>query len=207
MNVFTDNTQLDFNKYPDGLMPVIVQDSETAKVLMLGFLNSDALEKTMATGRVTFYSRSKKRLWTKGETSGNYLNVHEILVDCDLDTLLIKAVPTGPVCHAGSDTCFGETNINDNFLFTLENVIKDRRSNPRSGAYTSKLFDKGLDKIAQKVGEEAVELIIEAKNSNDENFRDEAADLLYHFLVLLTARNIEFESVLRTLQRRSKLTE
>jgi phosphoribosyl-ATP pyrophosphohydrolase/phosphoribosyl-AMP cyclohydrolase len=188
-------------------MPVIVQDSETAKILMLGFLNSDALEKTMATGRVTFYSRSKKRLWTKGETSGNYLNVHEILVDCDLDTLLIKAVPTGAVCHAGSDTCFGETNIHANFLFTLENVIKDRRSNPRSGAYTSKLFDKGLDKIAQKVGEEAVELIIEAKNSNDENFRDEAADLLYHFLVLLTARNIEFESVLRTLQRRSKLTE
>jgi phosphoribosyl-ATP pyrophosphohydrolase/phosphoribosyl-AMP cyclohydrolase len=207
MNVFTDNTQLDFNKYPDGLMPVIVQDSKTAKALMLGFMNAEALEKTRSSGKVTFFSRSKHSLWTKGETSGNYLNVNEILVDCDLDTLLIKAMPAGPVCHTGDDTCFGETNTDDNFLFTLENVIKDRRSNPRSGAYTSKLFDKGLDTIAQKVGEEAVELIIEAKNTNDESFRDEAADLLYHFLVLLAARNIEFTSVLRTLQKRSKSKE
>jgi phosphoribosyl-ATP pyrophosphohydrolase/phosphoribosyl-AMP cyclohydrolase len=207
MNVFTDNTQLDFSKYRDGLMPVIVQDSETAKVLMLGFMNADAVEKTRSSNKVTFFSRSKQRLWTKGETSGNFLSVDKILFDCDRDTLLIKCMPAGPACHTGSDTCFGETNTNNNFLFKLESVIKDRRSNPKSGAYTSKLFDKGLDKIAQKVGEEAVELIIEAKNSNDESFRDEAADLLYHFLVLLAARGIEFESVLTTLQRRSKLTE
>jgi len=207
MNLYTKNITLDFEKYTDSLMPVVVQDFLTAKVLMLGFMNADALEKTTSTGKVTFYSRSKKRLWTKGETSGNSLDVREIMVDCDRDTLLIKALPAGPVCHAGSDTCFGETNIDDSFLFVLENVIKDRRTNPRSGAYTSKLFEKGLDKIAQKVGEEAVELIIEAKNSDDEPFRAEAADLLYHFLVLLAARNIEFSSVITVLEKRSKSTD
>src|SRR5207245_741499 len=156
---------------------------------------------------VTFFSRSKKRLWTKGEMSGNFLSVEEISIDCDRDTILIKALPAGPICHTGTDTCFGESNSNDNFLFTLENVINDRLTNPRPDSYTSKLFDKGLDNIAQKVGEEAVELILEAKNSDDESFRNEAADLLYHFLVLLAARSIGFKSVIRILQARSKLPE
>jgi phosphoribosyl-ATP pyrophosphohydrolase/phosphoribosyl-AMP cyclohydrolase len=207
MNLYTDIVELDFEKYPEGLMPAIIQDSRTSKVLMLGFMTSEALENTRSSGKVTFFSRSKKRLWTKGETSGNFLNVDEILFDCDRDTLLIKAAPAGPVCHMGSDTCFGETNANDGFLFTLENVIKSRRADPKPGSYTSKLFNKGIDKIAQKVGEEAVELIIESKNSDDESFQSEAADLLYHFLVLLAERNIEFESVLTVLKKRSQPSE
>jgi phosphoribosyl-ATP pyrophosphohydrolase/phosphoribosyl-AMP cyclohydrolase len=171
---------------------------------MLGFMNADALAATRSSGEVTFYSRSKKRLWTKGETSGNFLSVEKILVDCDLDTLLIKAVPVGPVCHTGGDTCFSETNVGKDFLYTLEKVIKDRQSDPKPDSYTSKLFRKGIDKIAQKFGEEAVELIIEAKNIDDELFLGEAADLFHHFLVLLAQRNIEFDSVLTVLKKRSK---
>ena len=204
MNLYSEKTGLDFEKYTDGLMPVIVQDSGTNKVLMLGFMNADALAATRSSGKVAFYSRSKKRLWTKGETSGNFLSVEKILVDCDLDTLLIKAVPVGPVCHTGGDTCFSETNVGKDFLYTLEKVIKDRQSDPKPDSYTSKLFRKGIDKIAQKFGEEAVELIIEAKNIDDELFLSEAADLFYHFLVLLAQRNIEFESVLTVLNKRSK---
>ena len=204
MNLYSEKTGLDFEKYTDGLMPVIVQDSGTNKVLMLGFMNADALAATRSSGKVTFYSRSKKRLWTKGETSGNFLSVEKILVDCDLDTLLIKAVPVGPVCHTGGDTCFSETNVGKDFLYTLEKVIKDRQSDPKPDSYTSKLFRKGIDKIAQKFGEEAVELIIEAKNIDDELFLGEAADLFYHFLVLLAQRNIEFDSVLTVLKKRSK---
>jgi len=206
MNLFPENSNLDFDKYSDGLMPAVIQDSRTSKVLMLGFMNAKALEQTRSSGRVTFYSRSKKRLWTKGETSGNFLEADSILLDCDRDTLLIKAFPSGPVCHTGSDTCFDERNANDDFLFALENVIKRRRLNPKTGSYTSKLFAKGIDKIAQKVGEEAVELIIEAKNSGDDDqFRSEAADLLYHFLVLLVERRIEFTSVIEILKRRARV--
>lgn len=207
MNVYTENVDLDFEKYSDGLMPVIVQDPRTSKVLMLGFMNADALEQTRSTSRVTFYSRSKKRLWTKGETSGNFLDLDNILVDCDRDALLINAVPEGPVCHSGSDTCFDETNKNGDFLFALESVIKDRKKNPREDSYTSKLFAKGVDKIAQKVGEEAVELVIEAKNSNDELLRSEAADLLYHLLVLLVEKEVELRSVIGKLEQRSERRE
>ena len=203
MNLYSEKTGLNFEKYTDGLMPVIVQDSGTDKVLMLGFMNADAFKKTTSSGKVTLYSRSKKRLWTKGETSGNFLRVEEILIDCDRDTLLIKAVPAGPVCHTGSYTCFGEIRSNKDFLSTLEKVIKDRKADPKPGSYTSKLFHKGIDKIAQKVGEEAVELIIEAKNTDDDLFLGEAADLFYHFLVLLAQRNIEFDSVLAVLKNRS----
>jgi len=206
MNLFPENSNLDFDKYSDGLMPAVIQDSRTSKVLMLGFMNAKALEQTRSSGRVTFYSRSKKRLWTKGETNGNFLEADSILLDCDRDTLLIKAFPSGPVCHTGSDTCFDERNANDDFLFALENVIKRRRLNPKTGSYTSKLFAKGIDKIAQKVGEEAVELIIEAKNpGDDDQFRSEAADLLYHFLVLLVERRIEFTSVIEILKRRARV--
>jgi len=206
MNLCTDEVKLDFEKYADGLVPVVVQDSGTASVLMLGFMNAEAFTATRSSGKVTFYSRSKKRLWTKGERSGNFLSVEEILVDCDRDTLLIKVQPAGPVCHTGNYTCFGETRSNKDFLYTLEKVIKDRQSDPKPGSYTSKLFHKGIDKIAQKVGEEAVELIIEAKNNDDELLLGEAADLFYHFLVLLVQRNIEFDSVLAVLKKRSNLT-
>jgi phosphoribosyl-AMP cyclohydrolase / phosphoribosyl-ATP pyrophosphohydrolase len=204
MNLYTDNADLDFDKYLEGLMPAVVQDSRTGTVLMLGFMSADSLENTRSSGKVTFFSRSKKRLWTKGEISGNFLNVDEIMVDCDRDTLLIKATPAGPVCHTGSDTCFGETNEVPNFLFALEKVIKDRRANPSDDSYTSRLFAKGLDKIAQKVGEEAVELVIEAKNSNDEQFQGEAADLFYHLLVLLVEKDIQLGSVIGELERRSQ---
>jgi phosphoribosyl-ATP pyrophosphohydrolase/phosphoribosyl-AMP cyclohydrolase len=204
MNLYTENVKLNFEKYSDGLMPAIVQDERTATVLMLGFMNAEALEQTRKTAKVTFYSRSKKRLWTKGEKSGNFLEAVEVLFDCDGDTLLIKANPAGPVCHTGGDTCFGEKNENQDFLYDLENVIKDRGLNRKAGSYTSKLFDKGVDKIAQKLGEEAVELVIEAKNSNHERIRSEAADLLYHFLVLLVEKDVELCSVISELERRSE---
>lgn len=205
MNLYNEEINLDFEKYADCLMPVVVQDSNTKKVLMLGFMNSEALEKTISTGKVTLFSRSRKRLWTKGETSGNFQTVDEILVDCDRDTLLIKATPAGPACHTGSDTCFGEQSEDRRFLYKLENVIKERRANPRDESYTSRLFAKGIDKIAQKVGEEAVELIIESKNSDDGKFRAEAADLLYHFLVLLVEKGVDLTSVVGELERRSQL--
>jgi phosphoribosyl-ATP pyrophosphohydrolase/phosphoribosyl-AMP cyclohydrolase len=193
----------DFSKYPDGLMPAIVQDAVSNKVLMLGFMNAEALEKTYAENKVTFYSRSKQRLWTKGETSYHFLLVKEIITDCDNDTLLIKATPTGPVCHTGADTCFNENNSSFS-LEKLEAVIAERKNNPTASSYTASLFAKGINKIAQKVGEEAVELVIESKDDNREKFLGEAADLLYHFLVLLQAKNFTLEDVVKVLSDRHK---
>ncbi len=193
----------DFSKYADGLVPVIVQDAISHKVLMLGFMNEEALDKTIKEGKITFFSRSKQRLWTKGETSSNFLLVKEILADCDNDTLLIKASPTGPVCHTGADTCFNENNSS----FSLEKlaaIIDDRKINPSESSYTSSLFSKGINKVAQKVGEEAVELVIESKDDNKEKFLGEAADLLYHYLVLLSAKNYKLDDVVNVLAARHK---
>lgn len=192
---------LNFEKV-NGLMPCIIQDEATRKVLMLGYMNEEALEKTQTENRVTFFSRTKNRLWTKGETSGNFLNVKNISVDCDNDTLLIKVDPVGEVCHTGSDTCFDENNEGDAFLFQLEKVIQDRKNNPSDKSYTSSLFQKGINKIAQKVGEEAVEIVIEAKDENDDLFLGEAADLMYHYLVLLVAKNKNLENVIEVLRNR-----
>jgi phosphoribosyl-ATP pyrophosphohydrolase/phosphoribosyl-AMP cyclohydrolase len=175
-----DTINIDFEKYHDNLVPVIVQDATTNIVLMLGFMNDQAFQKTRETGLVTFFSRSKQRLWTKGESSNYYLHVMDIKVDCDNDTLLIKANPDGPVCHTGADTCFNETNADQNFLSSLEKIISDRKNNPMAGSYTSSLFNKGINSIAQKVGEEAVELVIESKDNDIEKFKNEAADLLFH---------------------------
>ena len=193
----------DFKKYPDGLIPVIIQDNVTQKVLMLGFMNEEAFAKTQQERKLTFYSRSKQRLWTKGESSGNFLLLKEVLLDCDADTLLIKAQPAGPVCHTGADTCFNE--INPAFtLQTLEETITDRKKNPSESSYTSSLFAKGINKIAQKVGEEAVELVIESKDDNAEKFINEAADLLYHYLILLQAKNYKLADVISVLGERHK---
>jgi phosphoribosyl-AMP cyclohydrolase / phosphoribosyl-ATP pyrophosphohydrolase len=192
---------IDFSKYADGLVPAIIQDGATGKVLMLGFMNAEALEKTRKEERVTFYSRSKKRLWTKGEESGHFLTVQSIDGDCDNDTLLIKARPAGPVCHTGADTCFNEKNEGD-FLASLEQIIRERQANPSEKSYTSSLFEKGINKIAQKVGEEATELVIEAKDDNRDLFLGEAADLLFHYLVLLRAKNTGLKDVLAVLQKR-----
>jgi phosphoribosyl-ATP pyrophosphohydrolase/phosphoribosyl-AMP cyclohydrolase len=193
----------DFSKYADGLIPVIVQDNSTLKVLMLGFMNEEALAQTQQEGKVTFFSRSKQRLWTKGETSGNFLLVKEVLEDCDKDTILIKAEPTGPVCHTGADTCFNE--INPSFtLQKLEDTIADRKNNPTDASYTSSLFAKGINKVAQKVGEEAVELVIESKDNSEEKFLNEAADLLYHYLILLQAKDYKLENVISVLAQRHK---
>lgn len=197
------NVTIDFEKSPDGLVPAVVQDAQTGKVLMLGYMNRDAYDKTSTEHVVTFFSRSKQRLWTKGETSGNVLHVHDILVDCDGDTLLVKAHPAGPTCHTGADTCFGEVNRGKaQFLNYLQGVIHDRKVNPSEQSYTTKLFSRGVNKIAQKVGEEAVELVIEAKDDNDELFKGEAADLLFHFLVLLEQKNVSLDDIVAVLQRR-----
>ena len=193
---------IDFAKYADGLAPAVVQDYNTQKVLMLGFMNEEALRKTEETGLVTFYSRSKKRLWTKGEESGNHLQLRQMLVDCDKDTLLIKAEPTGPVCHTGADTCWSERNHKEDFLFYLEDIIRLRRQSSDETSYVKKLFGKGLNKIAQKVGEEAVELVIEAKDVNRPLFLDEAADLLFHYLVLLQAKDCSLADVVQVLKDR-----
>jgi len=193
----------DFSKYTDGLVPVIIQDEVTNKVLMLGFMNEAALAKTQSENKVTFFSRTKQRLWTKGETSNNFLLVKEILSDCDNDTLLIKATPTGPVCHTGADTCFNETNSSFS-LNKLEGVISNRKSNPSEASYTSSLFEKGINKIAQKVGEEAVELVIESKDDDKEKFLGEAADLLFHYMILLQAKNYKLEDVINVLAHRHK---
>ena len=196
------SANLNFDKQ-DGLVPAIIQDAITQKVLMLGYMNPEALEKTQREGIVTFFSRSKSRLWTKGETSGHFLRVVEILPDCDNDTLLIKAHPEGPTCHTGSDTCFGEQNTSTtSFLHELERIVLDRKANPSPNSYTSKLLARGINKVAQKVGEEAVELVIEAKDSNDDLFKGEAADLLFHFTVLLAEKEISLESVLDILRER-----
>ncbi len=197
--------KIDFEKSSDGLVPAIVQDAQTQKVLMLGYMNRDSFELTNETGKITFFSRSRQKLWTKGETSGNFLEVKEILTDCDTDTILIKANPTGAVCHTGADTCFNEKNTSENFLFELEKVIQSRKANPNENSYTSKLFQSGLNKITQKVGEEAVELIIEAKDENSELFKAEAADLLYHLLILLSAKNLELSDIIDTLKQRRRL--
>jgi phosphoribosyl-ATP pyrophosphohydrolase/phosphoribosyl-AMP cyclohydrolase len=203
--------QIEFGKYPDGLAPAIVQDDVTDKVLMLGFMNEAALAQTGASGHVTFYSRSKQRLWTKGETSGNFLLLKKIIADCDNDTILVKATPVGPTCHTGSDTCFNEENKQGNtgglplnFLLQLESVIASRKNNPTESSYTASLFAKGINKIAQKVGEEAVEIVIEAKDNNDELFLGEAADLLFHYLILLQAKGFTLKDVTEVLEKRHK---
>jgi len=192
----------------DGLIPAIVQDAGTSKVLMLGFMNEEALEQTRNQGKVTFFSRTKGRLWTKGEESGNYLHVREILEDCDNDTLLVKAIPAGPVCHTGSDTCFNETNrsvqVKGEFLYALQDLIRKRKQEMPEGSYTTSLFRKGINKIAQKVGEEAVELVIEAKDGDEGLFLNEAADLVYHLLVLLTEKGTTLQDVERILENRHK---
>lgn len=194
--------KIDFKKYADGLAPAIIQDFQTHKVLMLGFMNEEALQKTMSEGKVTFYSRSKKRLWTKGEESSHFLLVKEILSDCDNDTLLIKAQPLGPTCHTGADTCWSERNHNDDFLYYLQDIIELRKKSQDEKSYVKQLFGKGINKIAQKVGEEAVELVIEAKDHNEELFLNEAADLLFHYLVLLNAKGYNLQQVVSILQNR-----
>ncbi|WP_132054252.1 bifunctional phosphoribosyl-AMP cyclohydrolase/phosphoribosyl-ATP diphosphatase HisIE [Pseudocnuella soli] len=194
--------KIDFKKYADGLVPAVVQDYNTAKVLMLGFMNEEALQTTEQTGLVTFFSRSKGRLWTKGEESGNHLQLRQMLVDCDNDTLLIKAEPTGPVCHTGADTCWSERNHKDDFLYYLEDIIRLRRSSNDQTSYVHKLFGKGINKIAQKVGEEAVEVVIEAKDVNRDLFLGEAADLLFHYLILLQAKDCSLQDVIAVLKQR-----
>lgn len=194
----------DFTKSSDGLLPAIIQDAKTLKALMLGYMNVEAFEKTQKENRVTFFSRSKKRLWTKGETSGNFLKVVDIKTDCDNDTILVKVIPTGPVCHTGADTCFKEENISENFLEYLEEVIRERKNNPSDTSYTSSLFAGGINRIAQKVGEEATEVVIEAKDSDNEKFKNEAADLLFHYLVLLAAKNISLADVIEVLKSRHR---
>ncbi len=197
---------VDFNKSPDGLVPAVIQDNDTNKVLMLGYMNREALKKTEKEGRVTFFSRSKQRLWTKGETSGNFLNVASITSDCDDDTLLIKVNPIGPVCHTGSDTCWNETNKKDDILFLkhLQDFIDRRKADMPEGSYTTSLFSEGIRKITQKVGEEAVETIIGAMAEDDENFIYEGADLLYHLIVLLTYKGYRLEDLARELAKRHK---
>jgi phosphoribosyl-ATP pyrophosphohydrolase/phosphoribosyl-AMP cyclohydrolase len=200
---------IDFDKSADGLVPAIIQDVHTNKVLMLGYMNAEALQKTKKEGTVTFFSRSKQRLWTKGETSGNFLLVNEITADCDGDTILIKATPAGPICHTGADTCFGEKNSQDtrigeaSFLNYLQKeVIRERKLNPSDESYTSSLFKKGINKIAQKVGEEAVEVVIEAKDDDADLFKNEVSDLLFHLLVLLEQKNIDLDEVISVLRNR-----
>lgn len=195
-----DISKLDFAK-SQGIIPCIVQDAKTNIVLMLGYMNKEALQKTIADKRVTFFSRTKQRLWTKGETSGNYLTLVSMEQDCDNDTLLVKVQPQGPTCHTGTDTCFGMKNEAGGLGF-LENIILDRKKNPKSGSYTNTLLEAGINKIAQKVGEEAVELVIESKDNNKDLFLNEAADLMYHYLVLLAAKGHRLEEVVAVLKAR-----
>ncbi|AWW31984.1 bifunctional phosphoribosyl-AMP cyclohydrolase/phosphoribosyl-ATP diphosphatase [Echinicola strongylocentroti] len=199
-----EELKIDFEKV-NGLVPAIIQDANTNKVLMLGYMNEEALKKTQEDGKVTFFSRTKQRLWTKGETSGNFMHVQSIKVDCDNDTLLVKASPVGPVCHTGSDTCFDEENTSKTaFIDHLRGIIKDRKNNPSDSSYTASLFAKGINKVAQKVGEEAVEIVIEAKDDNKDLFMGEAADLLFHYLVLLEAKGYELDEVMDVLVKRHK---
>ncbi|SHE38646.1 bifunctional phosphoribosyl-AMP cyclohydrolase/phosphoribosyl-ATP diphosphatase HisIE [Chryseobacterium takakiae] len=194
---------IDFNKNKDGLVPVVIQDDRTLQVLMLGYMNEEALKKTEKDGIVTFFSRSKNRLWTKGEESGNFLTVKNISVDCDQDAILIKAIPTNVVCHTGSFSCFGEKE-SKGFLYELEDKINRRIDGKTEGSYTYSLFQRGINKVAQKVGEEAVELVIEAKDNNDDLFKNEAADLLYHFLILLKAKNFTLNDIEEILLSRNR---
>ena len=198
--MITNSAVIDFSKL-NGIVPCVVQDARTNAVLMVGFMNEEAYQKTIAEKRVTFFSRSKNRLWTKGETSGNYLSLVDILIDCDNDTLLVKATPHGPVCHTGAATCFGDPSVGWD-LHSLEKIVLDRKSNPQKSSYTNTLFAAGINKVAQKVGEEAVELVIEAKDDNRELFLGEAADLLYHYVVLLAAKDVRLDDVLGVLETR-----
>tara|TARA_R110000868_G_scaffold7380_7_gene40242 strand:- start:1904 stop:2500 length:597 start_codon:yes stop_codon:yes gene_type:complete len=196
--------EIDFTKNSDGLVPAIIQDASTKKILMLGYMNEEAVSKTQETKKVTFYSRTKQRLWTKGEESGHFLNLVDIKNDCDNDTLLISVHPTGPTCHTGSDTCWNEENKSYFGFFTeLETIIKDRKENPENkDSYVASLFRKGMNKIAQKVGEEAVEVVIEAKDNDDKLFLDESADLLFHYLILLQAKGFTLKDVEAILKKR-----
>lgn len=197
--------KIDFTKNKDGLVPAIIQDFATKNVLMLGYFNEEAYAKTLESSKVTFFSRSKNRLWTKGEESGNFLEVMDIKIDCDNDTLLIKAKPSGPVCHTGTDTCWNEKNTAGfGFISELENTITDRKENRSEKSYVSSLFVKGINKIAQKVGEEAVEVIIEAKDSDDDLFLNESADLLFHYLILLQAKGFTIKDVVGILEKRAE---
>ena len=191
-----------FEKYTDKLVPVVIQDPKTNMVLMLGFMNKEALDKTIATKLVTFYSRSKKRLWTKGETSHNYLHFLDLKLDCDNDTLLIFASPDGPVCHTGADTCFNQKNELTGFVAQLEAIIEERLTNGSSQSYTHTLVSKGINKVAQKVGEEAVELVIEAMRADENDFKNEAADLLFHYLILLQAKGYKLKDIEDVLKER-----
>lgn len=196
--------EIDFNKNKDGLVPAIIQDAETKNILMLGYMNAAAYNETVASNKVTFYSRTKQRLWTKGEESGNFLNVVSIALDCDADTLLIKVTPAGPTCHKGTDTCWNTSNTQEyGFLTNLEAVIEFRKvTKDVKNSYVASLFDKGINKIAQKVGEEAVEVVIEAKDTNDELFLNESADLLFHYLILLQAKGYKLDDVIKVLKER-----
>ncbi|MET2984517.1 bifunctional phosphoribosyl-AMP cyclohydrolase/phosphoribosyl-ATP diphosphatase HisIE [Aureibaculum conchae] len=196
--------KIDFNKNNDGLVPAIIQDANTKNVLMLGYMNNEAYEKTIDTKKVTFFSRTKNRLWTKGEESGNFLNLVDIKLDCDYDTLLVSVNPVGPTCHKGTDTCWGEENkTNFEFLSELEKIIKERKENADGKkSYVASLFEEGINKIAQKVGEEAVETVIEAKDNNDDLFLNESADLLFHYLVLLQAKGFTLADIVEVLKTR-----
>ncbi len=198
--------KIDFSKNADGLIPAIIQDAETKNVLMLGYMNVEAYNKTIETQKVTFYSRSKNRLWTKGEESGNFLHLIDIANDCDNDTLLIQVKPVGATCHNGTDTCWASENkANFGFISTLENTIKNRRDTADvQKSYVASLFEKGINKIAQKVGEEAIEVVIEAKDNNDDLFLSESADLLFHYLILLQAKGFELKDVVNVLKERNK---
>ena len=197
--------KIDFNKNADGLIPAIIQDATTQKVLMLGYMNAEALASTQTSGKVTFFSRTKNRLWTKGEESGNFLELVSLKEDCDQDTLLIQVNPQGPSCHKGTDTCWEESNTSSfGFLSTLGNTIKERKENNEDDSYVASLFRLGINKIAQKVGEEAVETIIEAKDSDDELFLSESADLLFHYLILLEAKGFSLKDIEQRLASRSK---
>ena len=198
--------KINFNKTPDNLIPAIIQDSETKNVLMLGYMNQEALDQTLTTNKVTFFSRTKNRLWTKGEESGNFLELVSIKEDCDNDTLLVKVKPAGPTCHTGSDTCWQESNNQDfGFISKLENTIAIRKANADAEkSYVASLFAKGINKIAQKVGEEAVEVVIEAKDNNNDLFLSESADLLFHYLILLQAKGFELNDVVEVLKNREK---
>lgn len=195
-------TSIAFDKFADGLVPAIIQDEKTAKVLMLGYMDQAAFDQTMSSGKITFFSRSKNRLWTKGEESGNFLILKSYAPDCDQDALLFKVNPVGPVCHTGADTCWDEINHSDDFLDYLESIIELRKKGGEQGSYVKSLFDKGINKIAQKVGEEAVEVVIEAKDSDDEKFINEAADLLFHYLILLNSKGFNLATVKEILKQR-----
>ena len=196
---------IEFLKTKSELIPAIIQDNLTKKVLMLGYMNHDSLDRTIKTKKVTFFSRSRNSIWVKGETSGNFLNLVDINLDCDKDTLLIKVLPEGPVCHEGSDTCWSEDNKSSyGFLSILENIIDDRKLSKSNKSYVSKLFSEGQNRIIQKVGEEAVELLIESKDNNKQKFIEESADLLFHFLILLNKKNIKLDEIVNELRLRSK---